>query len=223
MILGREAGNIFIYSSPPSLPPLARGELLLCTSKGEPGPPESPAEQALEELGKPGSPLASPASAPDSAALVVSCQDTEASPLPDQRLLFQSLASLATCMALPNLTLPFLSPCGKTPPVLEVQVALELLSGCCQLWVPTSSPCPAPGERWGSCSSCGCDWRTLAQEPRNSDAWAGGQGLGRCQADSQTPGRLCRAGWWWGGTVELSSRLLPQGCSQLELGAVGGG
>lgn len=114
MILGREAGNIFIYSSPPSLPPLARGELLLCTSKGEPGPPESPAEQALEELGKPGSPLASPASAPDSAALVVSCQDTETSPsLPDQRLLFQSLASLATCMALPNLTLPFLSPCGK--------------------------------------------------------------------------------------------------------------
>lgn len=60
-------------------------------------------------------------------------------------LLFQSLASLATCMALPNLTLPFLSPCGKTPPVLEVQVALELLSGCCQLWVPTSSPgCPPP-------------------------------------------------------------------------------
>lgn len=146
MILGREAGNIFIYSSPPSLPPLARGELLLCTSKGEPGPPESPAEQALEELGKPGSPLASPASAPDSAALVVSCQDTETSPsLPNQRLLFQSLASLATCMALPNLTLPFLSPCGKTPPVLEVQVALELLSGCCQLWVPTTSPeCPPP-------------------------------------------------------------------------------
>lgn len=30
----------------------------------------------------------------------------------------------------------------------------------------------------------------LAQESRNSDAWAGEQGLGRCQADRQIPGRL---------------------------------
>lgn len=232
MILGREAGNIFIYSSPPSLPPLARGELLLCTSKGEPGPPESPAEQALEELGKPGSPLASPASAPDSAALVVSCQDTEASPLPNQ----STLAALSVLSFFSHLHgAP--QPHSPVPLSLWENTAsvggaggsgaalwlLPALGAHQQPWVPTTSPCPALGERWGSCSSCGCDWRTLAQEPRNSDAWAGGQGLGRCQADSQTPGRLCRAGWWWGGTVELSSRLLPQGCSQLELGAVGGG
>lgn len=84
MLLGREAGNIFIYSSLPSLQPLARGE---GTSKEEPGPPESPAEQALEELGKPSSPLASPTSAPDSAALAVFLpwlQHTEAFPLPNQ-------------------------------------------------------------------------------------------------------------------------------------------
>lgn len=83
MLLGREAGNIFIYSSLPSLQPLAREE---GTSKEEPGPPESPAEQALEELGKPSSPLASPTSAPDSAALAV-FQHTEAFPLVNQSTL----------------------------------------------------------------------------------------------------------------------------------------
>jgi len=57
----------------------------------------------------------------------------------------------------------------------------------------------------------------LAQESRNSDAWAGGQGLGRGQADSQTPGRLCGAGRWRGGTAGLGFRLSPQGCSQLDL------
>lgn len=103
-----------------------------------------------------GSQLVSPTSAPDSGSpgcVPAMAPSHRGFPSPKSKHSGCSLspsASLATCVVLPSASPSHSTlPVGKLPQVLEVQVALELLSGCCQPWVLTSSPCPALGEHLG--------------------------------------------------------------------------
>lgn len=213
VLLDGEGGIIFIYSSFTSLQP-QRDSGRSAPARDGPDLPESPAELGAGGARKaellagvshrsPGlrGPGCVPAMAPGHLG----------STSPNQRTLaaLSPRLNAAACVVLPNHPLPFHSSPRETPtiPVLEVQAAPELPSrllpaprGHCQPCVATASPVCLPPAPRGPRQALRLLWlwlwleEPLAQESRNSDAWAGGQGLGRCQADSQTPGRLHGAG-----------------------------
>lgn len=74
--------------------------------------------------------------------------------------------------------------------------------------------CPSPSQHPGAVQLQ--PEEPLAQEPRNSSAWAARPWRSRCQASSKPPGRLHEVGgwwWWWGSShplaLALAVRMLP--------------